>query len=220
MKKLSSTLLLLLILTGVGYAQQAMLDGGFSVKFSFGFPPNQYGYDGDLPLPNGLAVNNTFGLEIGSLWEVVTGENVALSVDLNWFDLVYGGARINNPVDGEVLRITGELSLLEVGPAVTYAFSDLFALEGYYNLRPTFMGTAYIEDPEDSDNYVLARNFSFLHGLGVGARLKFIYIGYEYTFGAVNGNLLGEGEFEDASELFGQQRLDAANSKLIIGFQF
>jgi len=220
MKKLSATLLLLLVTILNGFAQSAMLDGGFSVKFAFGFPPNQYGYDGEIPLPNGLEVNNTFGLEIGSMWEVVTGENVALSVDLNWFDLVYGGARINNPIAGELYRITAELSLLEFGPAVTYALSDIFALEGYYNLRPTYMATAYFEDPEDSDDYVLARNFNFLHGLGVGARIRFVYIGYEYTFGSVNGNLEGGGEFEDVSQFFGRQRLDAANSKLIIGFQF
>ena len=202
-------------------AQNAMLDNGFSVKFSLGFPPDQYGYDGgDIPLPNGLEVNNTFGLEIGSMWEVATGENVALAVDLNWLDLVYSGARINDPVDGDIYRITAEISLLEVGPAVTCALSDQFALQGYYNLRPTFMGTAYFADPEGSDDYVLARAFNFMHGLGVGARFKFIYLGYEYTFGSVNGNLQGEGEFEDASEIFGRQRLDGANSKLIIGFQF
>jgi hypothetical protein len=220
MKKLAVALLLSLTSTVVSYAQSAMLDGGFSVKFSFGFPPDQYGYDGEIPLPSGLEVGNTFGLEIGSMWEVVTGENVALSVDLNWFDLVYGGARINNLIDGELYRITAELSLLEIGPAVTYAFSDLFALEGYYNLRPTYMATAYFEDPEDSDDYILARNFNLLHGLGLGARIKFVYIGYEYTFGRVNGNLSGDGEYADVGAFFGKQRLDAANSKLIIGFQF
>ncbi|MEM6841510.1 MAG: hypothetical protein AAF632_04745 [Bacteroidota bacterium] len=218
--KLSCLVVFLIAAALKSNAQSAMLDNGFSVKFSLGFPPSQYGYDGEIPLPSELDVNNTFGLEIGSMWEVATGENVALAVDLNWFDLVYSGARINDPIDGELYRVTAEISLLEIGPAVTYAFSDLFALQGYYNLRPTFMGTAYFEDPEDSDDYVLASAFNFMHGLGVGARFKFIYLGYEYTFGSVNGNLQGEGEFEDASEIFGRQRLDGANSKLIIGFQF
>ena len=115
--RLSCLMFLLFAIIIKSSAQNAMLDNGFSVKFSLGFPPDQYGYDGDIPLPNGLEVNNTFGLEIGSMWEVATGENVALAVDLNWLDLVYSGARINDPVDGDIYRITAEISLLEVGPS-------------------------------------------------------------------------------------------------------
>ena len=71
---------------------------------------------------------------------------------------------------------------------------------------------------ENSDDYVLVRNFSFLHGLGIGARLKFFYIGYEQTFGSVDGSISGGGEYEDVSQLYDNQRMDASNSKLIIGF--
>ena len=138
-------------------------------------------------------------------------------LDINWFDVVYGKAKMDNPFIGTVNRITLEGSFIEFGPVATYAINDMFAIEGYYNLRPTYMVTYYYEN---SDDYVLVRNFSFLHGLGVGARLKFFYIGYEHTFGSVDGNVSGGGEHEDVGQLYDNQPMDASNSKLIIGFQF
>lgn len=201
-------------------AQGEMLDNGFSVKFSFGFPPSQYGYDGEIPLPVGLELNNTFGLEIGNQWFLVRGENAGLALDINWLDLTYGGAQIDDPVVGSLNRITLEGSLLEFGPLVSWAFIDKVAVDAYYNLRPTYMVTGYYVDFDDSDDFIVAHNFNFMHGAGLGLRFKFIYLGYEYTFGAVHGDLVGGGEFEDVTDLFGQQRLDGANSKLVVGFQF
>lgn len=90
-------------------------------------------------------------------------------------------------------------------------------MEGYYNLRPSYLATLYWLNRDDN---LLIYDFGFLHGLGIGARFKFIYIGYEYTFGNIDGKLLGSGEFEDVSDFYGRQPMSANNSKLIVGFQF
>jgi hypothetical protein len=206
-----------LFCTFIGYAQSGMLEKGFSVKFSFGFPPSQYGFDGELPLPEELEINTTFGLEIGNQWYFLKREHFGLGLDINWFDVVYGRAKMDEPLLGEVNRLTLEGSFLEFGPVATYAINDLIAFEGYYNLRPTYMATYYYENPDD---FVLLRNFNFLHGLGIGVRLKFVYVGYEYTFGSVDGKVEGGGELEDVADLFDSQPMDDANSKLVVGFQF
>ena len=198
-------------------AQSEMLEDGFSLKFSIGFPPSQYGLDGDLPLPEELQLETSFGLEIGNQWYFYDNEHFGIGLDINWFDVVYGKAKMNNALTGSANRITLEGSFLEFGPLVTYAINDMFAIEAHYNLRPTYMVTYYWEN---SDDYVLVRNFNFLHGIGIGARLKFFYIGYESTFGTINGNVQGDGEYEDVELLYDKQNMSGSNSKLIIGFQF
>ena len=214
--------LCMMILTVESKAQSNMLENGFSLKFSFGFPPSQYGFDGDLPIPEELQLDNTFGLELGNQWYFYHGENFGLGLDVNWVDMVYGKAKTSDPVLGDVTRVTLEGSFLEFGPVGTFAINDIVALEGYYNLRPTYMGTYFYENSAsffDPDDYVVLRDFSFLHGLGLGVRVKFLFIGYEYTFGSLDGKIDADGEFEEA-ELYGEQKMGAGNSKLIIGFQF
>lgn len=212
-----STFLFVLFFAVESHAQSDMLQDGFNLKFSIGFPPTQFGLDGDIPLPDELQLQTTFGLEIGNQWYFYDTEHFGIGLDINWFDIVYGKAKMDNSLTGTANRITLEGSFIEFGPVATYAINDLFAIEGYYNLRPTYMVTYYWEN---SDDYVLVRNFSFLHGIGIGVRLKFFYIGYESTFGSVNGNVSGDGEFEDVELLYDEQSMSGSNSKLIIGFQF
>lgn len=198
-------------------AQSEMLENGLSIKFSFGFPSSEYGLSGDIPLPEELRIKKTYGLELGSQWYLLKREQFGLGLDVNWFDAVYGRAKMDNIFVGTVNFMTLEVSFLEFGPVATFALSDKIAVEGYYNLRPTyFVGYYY----ENSDDYVLVTDFSFMHGLGFGVRLKFIYIGYEYTFGSADGEVNGGGEFDDVGDLYFNQKMDGTNSKLIIGFQF
>ncbi|MCG8308825.1 MAG: hypothetical protein MI975_15635 [Cytophagales bacterium] len=212
-----ATCLIMLLFAIEGRSQGSLLEDGFSLKFSVGFPPSQYGFDGELPLPKELELETTFGLEIGNQWYFYNSGHFGVGLDINWFDVVYGRAKLNNPLTGTINRITLEGSFIEFGPVATYAINDLFAIEGYYNLRPTYMVTYYWEN---TDDYVLVRNFNFLHGFGIGVRLKFFYIGYEATFGNIDGNVSADGEFEDFELLFDEQRMSGSNSKLIIGFQF
>ena len=199
------------------YAQNAMLEKGFNLKFSFGFPPGEYGYNGTLPISDDANLKTTFGLEIGNQWYFYTTEQFGIGLDVNWFDIVYGSTDFNIPLFGDFTRYTLDGSFLEFGPVATFAISEIFALEGYYNLRPSYLATLFWQNEDDN---LLIYDFGFLHGLGMGARIKFVYVGYEYTFGNIDGELQGSGEYEDASELYGRQPMSAGNSKLIIGFQF
>ena len=221
MKKITYLIMsCILVMTLSANAQSPMLENGFSLKFSFGFPPSQYGFDGDLPVPDGVELSNTYGLEIGNQWYFYNENNIGIGLDINWFDVSYGKANISDFALGDLDRITIEGSFLEFGPVATFAINDFLALEGYYNLRPSYMITYYYEtsfNMWNAEDYVLLRDFSFLHGLGFGVRLKFIYVGYEYTMGNLDGKIDAGGE--DAVD-FGKQKMDAANSKLIIGFQF
>ena len=212
-----TTLLCLLLFAFEGHAQSNMLEDGFNLKFSFGFPPSQYGFDDDLPEVGDLSLETTFGIEIGNQWYLHDSEHFGIGLDINWFDIVYGKSKTNNLLLGSINRITLEGSFIEFGPVATYAINDLIAIEGYYNLRPTYMVTYYWQNSDDS---ILIRNFGFLHGIGIGFRLKFFYIGYESTFGNVDGGVRGYGEYEDVELLYDKQRLGGSNSKLIVGFQF
>ena len=215
-------LLSLMMLPCKSQSQNRMLENGFSVKFSFGFPPSQYGFDGDLPFPEGLELSNTYGLEIGNQWYFYNENNIGIGLDVNWFDVSYGKANIFDFDLGDIDRITVEGSFLEFGPVGTFAINDILAVEGYYNLRPSYIASFYYETSYNmwnAEDYVLLRDFSFLHGLGIGIRLKFLYVGYEYTLGSFDGEIDAGGEFEEA-ELYEKQKMDATNSKLIIGFQF
>ena len=92
MKKITCFLIMCLLLSGsLANAQSGMLENGFSLKFSFGFPPSQYGFDGDLPVPDGLEIKNTYGLEIGNQWYFYNENNIGIGLDVNWFDI-----RFNN----------------------------------------------------------------------------------------------------------------------------
>ncbi len=194
-----------------------MLEKGFSVKFSFGFPASEYGYSGDLALPDELRIKTTYGLEIGNQWYLLKKERFGLGLDVNWFDLIYGHANMDDFLSGTIKFKTLEGSFLEFGPVVTFALNDYLAIEGYYNLRPTYFVSYYYEN---SDDYVLVQNFSFMNAMGFGVRLKFVYVGYEYTFGTVKGNVSGGGYFEDIADFIPDQNMDGISSKLIIGFQF
>lgn len=218
MKKLTFfTIILVLLVSLNSQAQDEMLDGGFSLKFSFGFPPTQYGYDGDLPLMGDIQVNTTYGLEIGNQWYFLKGEKFGLGLDVNWFEILYSHSKLRDLLFDRINRNTLEGSFLEFGPVATFALNDMFAIEGYYNLRPTYMATWFYKN---SDDYVILYNFNIFNAFGIGARFKFLYIGYEYTFGDLDGKLAGGGLYEDVDLLYDKQPMNAKNSKLVIGFQF
>jgi len=67
---------------------------------------------------------------------------------------------------------------------------------------------------------LLIYDFGFLHGVGVGARNKFVFIRYGYTFVSIDEKLQGSGEFEDVSDFYGKQTMSGNNSRLILDFQF
>lgn len=95
MKNIGKFTIVFIICTVVnGYSQSNMLEKGFSLKFSFGFPPTEYGYDGDLPIID-EGLNTTFGLEIGNQWYFYTTEHFGIGLDVNWFDLVYGKSNLD-----------------------------------------------------------------------------------------------------------------------------
>lgn len=211
------TIVFLICSITIGYSQSSMLEKGFSVKFSFGFPPDAYGYDGDLPLPDDLLISTTYGLEIGNQWYFYTNEKFGLGLDVNWLDVVYGISKMDLIAGESVRRQTLEGSFLEFGPVATFAVNDIFAIEGYYNLRPSYMATYYYENEDDN---LVIYDFGFLHGLGIGARIKFLYVGYEHTFGNIDGQVKGWGELEDIADALSEQTMGGTNSKLILGFQF
>ena len=219
MKKLCILILSLIIFSAnCIYAQNKMLEKGFSIKFSFGFPPNEYGYDGDIDLPDDLLLNKNFGLEIGNQWYFYTSDQFGIGLDVNWLDVMYGRSKMDDQ-NVPIYRYTLEASFLEFGPVATFAINDIFALEGYYNLRPTSMATLFWEDRESN---IVVYDFGFLHSIGIGARIKFIYVGYEKNFGNIDGKVDGDGDLYDDAEayLLDKQAMSASNSRLVIGFQF
>jgi len=203
--------------SGQSIAQSEMLDNGFSIKFAFAFPQSSYGFDGDIPIPSGLEVSNGFGIELGNQWYLMEQESFGLALDVNWLDLQYSFSKTNDATYGDLKRITLEGSLLEFGPLATLALNDKFAIDGYYNLRPTFMVSYFYEN---TDDFVLLNDFTFAHALGLGIRFNILYVGYEYTFGGFSGEIISEGEFDEVADLYDRQDMSGMASKLIIGLQF
>lgn len=212
MKKSIFILTIVILLGGLteGFAQKnRTLSKGFSIKAQLGFPTANYGTIEDVD--DEFKFGPSYGLQIGNQWYFSPKENYGFGLMVNWFDVTF--TRKKTDIAGaEFDRASTDYSLLEFGPVGTYALNEEMAVDGYYNLRPTIMATAYQLEGEDAEGY---GGFGITHAFGAGFRYNVLYFGLEYVLGSVKVS-------QDSTdpEVFKDEKINVNCLRILLGIKF
>jgi hypothetical protein len=191
MKKIG-LLLFAIVCTGIftnSYAQKdRKLSNGFSINAVMGIPSAEYGLAKDDEVSSDYALGSLWGLQLGNRWYFSPTEQFGIGLMVNWADITFSGkAGTEGNVDWG--RAAFDLTFIELGPVGTIALTDDIAIDGYYNLRPTWFGSALvimdISGFADDETFAYA-GFGFSHAIGAAFRWKALNIGVEYVLGSIN----------------------------------
>lgn len=126
--------------------------------------------------------------QLGTRWYIKPQKKWALGIQTSWFDILYSvstapiAKEFPNEFDlfdsDHIENKLFSASLFTVGPVGTFAFTPNIAIDGYYNIRPTFvMATASgIGDQP---------GFGISHLCGLSFRVGVFSIGIDYIFGGI-----------------------------------
>lgn len=180
-------------------AKDRTLSNGFSLQLNLGSASSGFGNPGDEL--EGLDYGILYGLQIGNRWYFSPTETWGVGLMINWFDFT------SSRGSDEVVSL--DASLIELGPIGTYVINQDMAIDGYYNLRPTFLMVA------DFDGFGFG-GFGVTHTLGVAYRWKVISVGIEKVFGGVNSVYIDEDDvYGDIS-----YKLKNNSTRFVLGFKF
>ena len=192
---------------GTTYAQtNRTLRHGFSINLIIGVPPANYGLHKDADVSDDSRIIFTSGIQIGNRWYFGSSERFKMGLMVNWFDITAGGR-----TNGDLTRAVIDISIIELGPIGTVAFSDAIALDAYYNLRPTLFAHIWSYPAEDPTGYM---GPGFSHAIGTAFRWKVLSIGLEYVIGNINC------EYINSDYDYSDQKLVGSNFRLMIGAKF
>lgn len=184
------------------------LNNGFSIKAQIGFPSDEYA--DNAPVESAYQYGVLLGVQFGNQWYINPKENYGFGFMINWIDFMGVSKKIPT-LAGEDQFVTGEVAFLEIGPLGTYAISDAMAIDAYYNLRPTSMGTAYRVDGHGTEAY---GGFGFTHAFGAGFRWNVLFLGLEYVLGKVKVTEDSINRFPDDT------KIDATSFRILAGVKF
>jgi hypothetical protein len=132
--------------------------------------------------------------QIGTYWYIKPQTKWALGIKTSWIDISYIKATTLIEGTDEDIFSDGEfnfdegskinklisLSAITFGPIGTYAITPNIAIDGFYNLRPTFVFA------ETSINGIGKQpGFGLSHLVGTAFRVGIFNIGFEYIFGSI-----------------------------------
>ncbi|MBD0401343.1 hypothetical protein [Flammeovirga sp. EKP202] len=176
MSKLLATLLLSVLVTSYSFSQEPIFKNGFDLEFNIAITGDGYSLQRDyVGKDNGTI---TIGFQLGNHWYVYRNNKLGIAIDVNWLDFAYG----RKSKETSNLNFI-EVALVEVGPLATYALTNDIAIEGYWNIRLTFLST-FKSDDWDIDALTDTAN-GITNAIGLGVKLKKYYVGLESTFGSV-----------------------------------
>ncbi|MCQ2194687.1 MAG: hypothetical protein MJZ28_07005 [Paludibacteraceae bacterium] len=223
MKKVFFAIATLLSMALGASAQNPGEDNGFGLKLQVGIPGNNYGCP-ENHSETGYSLKHEysgamFGLGLENRWYVWHNDKMGVAVHARWMDILLGGGEvttktsiIGKKVSSETVDVMNvELGLLGVGPMYTFYFGHDMAVDGYYNIVPTYMLAVY-EAEKDDDDDVFMGGFGFTHNIGAAFRWKFLQAGLEYK--------LGEIELEDYDDNVENYDSKANGLKVFFGFKF
>lgn len=210
-------LLAVILFTGIvtnSYAQKDRILGkGFSINLIAGIPSANYGWTSDADIADEYRLGPLMGLQIGSRWYFSPGDKFGAGLMVNWFD--FTGA-FKSTSSGSVTwnRLVADITVLELGPVVTYKIAENLGVDAYYNLRPTGLATiisSTFGDEDDSEGYA---GVGPTHALGAAFRWKVLSIGAEYVIGKVKCSNV-DSEASDLTEKF-----MVNNVRVMLGVKF
>ncbi len=191
----------LLLSTVQTQAKNRTLSNGFSMHIMLGSTSSEFGNpDNNV---DGLEYGMLNGFQIGNRWYFSPADTWGIGLMVNWFD--FSGA------SGDSDFAAADAALFELGPIGTYAINESMAIDGYYNLRPTFLVMASTEG--DLMGY---GGFGITHALGVAYRWKVLSVGVETVFGSVNSVYVDEDDFHDDV----QAKLKNNSTRFVLGVKF
>ena len=153
------------------------------------------------------------GIEWGNRWYFSPTETMGFGLMINWLDATYSKKEISVSGIPTLTRAVLDLTFIEIGPLGTYALSDDMAVDGYYNLRPTWF-TSVLSDNTESFGY---SGFGFSHAIGAAFRYKIFNVGMEYVFGGIN-SIAVSSKNEDIN--IADVKTKANSFRIKLGFKF
>ncbi len=210
MKKLITILTVAILATVSTTAQNDYATkNGFSVSLELGFPDEDYGFEEGVKGDYG----STLGFQLGNRWYLADfGAGGGIALMANWLSGSFVG-KTENDID----FATFEATFIEFGPMYSFPIANDFAIDAYYNLEPTVLGTII----EDADNAYFG--FGFGHAIGAAFRFRKLNIGIEYQTGMVDAEYTGDAEFDinnQEIDFTTNRDLMTGQMKLSIGMKF
>lgn len=185
MKRIGLLLALVFIfgLTSDLLAQRA-IKNGFSVNAVLGFPSKSFGAEEDAQ--DDTQLGPLYGVKLGNRWYFAPQETFGIGLMVNWIDFAFAG-KTGTIAGADFTRFAMDLTFAEFGPVGTFAVNDDIGIDGYYNLRPTWLSSAFVtSNIGTSDDEFVYTGFGFSHALGAAFRWKVLNVGFEYVFGSIN----------------------------------
>lgn len=216
MRKITILLLTVLLLGAVNNVQaQRTLSKGFSVSGAIGIPFGTYGYS-EAPASN-YQLSSYMGVQMGHRWYFSPSKTFGVGLMINWLDISLGATGdVENNIDWG--KAVFDITVLEFGPIATYAISDDIALDGYFNIRPGIVSTAFVEIPTSGvqESWVYAGS-GFTHTLGAAFRWKALNVGLEYVGGGINCVGTYDG---NSTSTIPDKRIQLNSLRLMVGAKF
>jgi hypothetical protein len=221
MKKLGFLIAAVLVvgLASNAYAQKdRTLSGGFSLNAVIGVPSSQYGLD-KAEFGDGyedFKTGSLLGIQFGNRWYFSPQESMGFGLMINWFDFTYS-AKTGNTDGFDWARLTMDFGFAEIGPVGTWVVGDGMAVDGYYNLRPTFLISGLAADQINYD--FGTAGFGFSHALGAAFRFQALNVGVEYVLGGIKSAAVEN--IDGTSTTLDTKHKVATNSlRFVVGFKF
>ncbi len=130
-------------------------------------------------------------LQFGHRWYIKPQKKWGLGLQTTWFEFTFADFQAIVVDDANfdfydkfnMKEATREermatIKLLSLGPVGTFAFTPNLAIDGYYNVLPTFVKA----NPSGMDEQF---GFGFSHVIGFGFRFGVFNIGVDYEFGKI-----------------------------------
>jgi len=191
-------------------SDKAMNEGGFYLNVGL-FLPSAKCY---IPI---FFDSTAFGtsqpgidLELGNMFKIVKLDDNAIGLRASWLEASYSGRKNGNTKSAYL-----QGSIVRVGPYFTYSISDKMAVDGFYQIGPT-----YVLDL-NADTALSGRpNSGYLgvtHNLGVCFHYKVFSAGFDFGFGNVKYLDKEEYELLDIEDFY---TIRTSHFRLFVGFKF
>jgi hypothetical protein len=183
---------------------------GFSINVELGILSGSYGsaYGTDR-LGSGL----NYGLQVGNRGYLKRFGEGGFALMTNWFS--YNMSIKNTET---IKSTTIEMTFIEIGAMYSHPLNDDMAIDGYYNLEPTLIGTATVNKKDDGQSLA---GFGVGHVLGAAFRYKVFNLGLEYHLGSITGTYAGIGSINDADLItLGKTKVSTSLIKIVLGVKF
>ncbi|PIV58089.1 MAG: hypothetical protein COS14_11425 [Bacteroidetes bacterium CG02_land_8_20_14_3_00_31_25] len=190
-----------------------MNDGGFYLNIGLAIPSKQC----YVPLGFSNTSSEHFkmgpNLEVGNMFRIVKLDDNAIGIRATWLSASYNAwseSKANmSYLQGSVLRI---------GPYFTYAISDEMAIDGFYQIGPTYVINL------DADTTISGRTDSgylgVTHNVGACFRYKVFSFGFDVNFGSVK--YVDKEEYKSLSDdlIHDFYKIRTSHFRLFAGFRF